>query len=237
MNLEAVIEAKPDLILAAGRENSRWYGPLNGIAPTVFLASDGLTPERETAILDIGDVVGQSEQAGQVLAEYRQKLRRAKKTLAGTIGGKPVVYLRFRRQTCVIYSRTPMIGPLLFDQLGLTPDPMVPDGMSPGGWDVLSLERLSRLRAEYIFMTINRDSEHYWEEIAQSPIWRTIPAVRHGHVHRVSRSTWFGQGILACRAMIDDVLAAAASPPDAAPSGERRAFGRKPPCGRQLNCR
>jgi ABC-type Fe3+-citrate transport system substrate-binding protein len=58
-------------------------------------------------------------------------------------------------------------------------------------------------------MSIDRDSENYWESVVQSPIWRTIPAVRHNHAVRVDRSVWFGQGVLACGAIIDDVLAAA----------------------------
>ena len=37
VNLEAVVEAKPDLILVGGSENSRLYGHLSYIAPTVII--------------------------------------------------------------------------------------------------------------------------------------------------------------------------------------------------------
>ena len=102
-----------------------------------------------------------------------------------------------------------MFGPLLFEQLGLTPDPAMPLVMSSGGWDVLSVERLSTLRAEHIFMVIDADSEAYLKGVADTPIWQDIPAARHDHVHRVASSTWLsGDGILGCQAIVNDVLAA-----------------------------
>jgi iron complex transport system substrate-binding protein len=112
--------------------------------------------------------------------------------------------------TCVIYSKGPMmVGPLLYDRLKLTPDPMVPTVMARGGWDVLSVERLSMLEAEHIFFAVDADSERYYETVAATPLWRDIPAVKHNHVHRVELRTWLNNGILAYEAMLDDVLAAA----------------------------
>jgi iron complex transport system substrate-binding protein len=102
-----------------------------------------------------------------------------------------------------------MFGPLLFDQLGLTPDPEMPMMMPGGGWDVLSVERLSTLTAEHIFMVVDPDSEIYLSRVMDTPIWRELPAVKHGHVHRVVSSTWLGgDGVLGCEAIVDDVLAA-----------------------------
>ena len=210
LNLEVVLAAKPDLIFAGSLQDGKLYGQLSKIAPTVLIASAG-DGYRENRILDVGDVVGMSKQARQRLAEYRQDLNRAKQTLAARAKGQPVAFLRFRRNTCVIYTQTAMFGPLLFEQLGLTPDPAMPMVMSSGGWDVLSVERLSTLRAEHIFMVIDTDSEAYLKGVADTPIWRDIPAARHDHVHRVASSTWLsGDGILGCQAIVNDVLAAIA---------------------------
>ncbi len=121
-----------------------------------------------------------------------------------------MLFLRFRRNTCVVYTQTTMFGPLLFEQLALTPDPYMPLVMSnSGGWDVLSVERLSTLQAEHIFMVVDRDSEWYLRRVEDTPIWRQLPAVRHGHVYRVQSSTWLGgDGVLGCQAIVSDVLAA-----------------------------
>jgi iron complex transport system substrate-binding protein len=149
-----------------------------------------------------------SEQAHRRLIEYRRRVERAKQKLTACVAGQPVVFLRFRQRTCVIYARTAMFGPLLFDKLGLTPDPAMPMTMSPGGWDVLSVERLSTLRAEHIFLVVDTDSEAYWQRVSDTPLWQNIPAVKRGSVHRVAAGTWIGgEGVLANEAIIRDVLA------------------------------
>ena len=206
--LEAVLEARPDLILVETVQDGRLYTHLCQIAPTVCLTSLG-SGDRETPILNVGDVLGMANRARRRLDDYRQRRERAQKTLAPKAKGQPVVFLRFRRNTCVIYARTTMFGPLLFEQLRLSPDPAMPMVMSSGGWDVLSVERLSKLSAEHIFMVVDPDSEAYLRGVAETPIWRNIPAVRHDHVHRVASQTWLsGEGILGCEAIINDVLAA-----------------------------
>jgi len=210
--LEAVLEVKPDLIFIETMQDDRAYAQLCKIAPTVCLTSLG-TGDRETPIFDVGDVLGMASQARRRLDEYRQRREQARKTLAPKAKGQPVAFLRFRRNTCVIYARSTMFGPLLFEQLGLLPDPAMPIVMSSGGWDVLSVERLSTLVAEHIFMVVDPDSEVYLRGVAETPIWQDIPAVKHDHVHRVASKTWLGgEGVLGCEAIIDDVLAAIAPP-------------------------
>jgi iron complex transport system substrate-binding protein len=214
ISLEAVLAAHPDLIFAGSIQDGRLYGQLSQIAPTILLASavDGY---RENRILDVGAVLGMSDQARRRLAEYRKYVDDARQVLAAQAGPKSIAFLRFRRNTCVIYTQTATFGPLLFGQLGLTPDPAVPMVMSPGGWDVLSVERLSTLRAEHIFMVVDRDSDTYLQGVANTSIWRDIPAARHDHVHRVASSTWIdGDGLLGCEAIVNDVLAAMGPEPN-----------------------
>jgi iron complex transport system substrate-binding protein len=207
VNLEIIIAAKPDLIFIANAQDGRLFDQLGKIAPTVFLSvSEGAA---DRIILDVGAAIGMRAQAEKRLAEYEHRLAGARKSLAKSIGGEPVVFLRFRMNTCVIYSRGPtMVGPLLFDRLKLTPDPMAPAVMGRGGWDVLSVERLSMLRAEHLFAVVDRGSERYYEQVAATSIWRDIPAVKHGHVHHVAAGTWLSNGILAYEAVLDDLAAA-----------------------------
>jgi len=210
INLEQVLAAKPDLIFTRGYSNARLYDQLSKIAPTVSLGGNG-SGDRENRILDVGEVLGMSAQAQRRLAEFQASLEQARERLATAANGAPVAFLRFRCNTCVIYTRASMFGPLLFEQLALTPDPAMPVVMTGGGWDVLSVERLSTLRSEYIFMVVDPDSEVYLRRVMDTPIWQDIPAVQHGHVRRVASGTWLsGDGVLGCEAIIGDVLSAIA---------------------------
>lgn len=208
VNLEAIYAARPDLIIAGSRE-LRAYGQLSQIAPTICLPTDA-SGDRELSLLDVGVAVGREEEARERLAEHRAKVAAARRILEISAPGEKVTFLRFRRGTCVIYTRSAMFGPLLFEQLALTPDPNTPDVMHSGGWDVLSVERLSTLQADHIFAIADPDSEGYLAKIAETPIWRNMPAIRAQQLHRVNAEVWLGDGVLGIEAIVDDVLAAMA---------------------------
>lgn len=210
-NLETVLSAKPDLIFAGSAQDGRLYDQLSKIAPTVFLpGGEGHFANRESVLLDVGDVVGMSKRAGRRLAEYRKRLDRARETLATVARGQSVMLLCCRERTCTVFTRTTTTSLLLFDDLQLTPEPSIPDAQPFGGWwDVLSLERLSQVRAEHIFVVADPGSEAYLQGIAVTPLWQEIPAVKHGRVHRVASNTWIGAGgVLASESIIRDVMAA-----------------------------
>ena len=210
LNLEAVLSARPDLIITGSAQDGRLYGQLSKIAPTVVFNS-GTQTDREGSLLDMGEILGLRDRALQRLAEYRQCLKRTKAAMTDNVRSQPVVFLRFRQRTCVIYTQAAMFGPLLFDELGLTPDPAMPRIANPRGWDVLSVERLASLQAEHIFAVVESDSERYFDSVAGTPVWEQIPAVRKHHVHQVAATTWIGgDGVLANEAILRDVLAALA---------------------------
>jgi iron complex transport system substrate-binding protein len=208
ISLEALLDAEPDLILVSSTQDAKLYGQLSRIAPTVVFDIP-LSGNRDAILLEVGAVLGLPQQAQQRLAAYRRRVERAKAALAKRAGGQSVVFLRFRQHTCVIYAQTTMFGPLLFDQLGLVADAAMPRSMSPGGWDVLSLERLSTLRPAHIFAVVDADSTAYYAGVTATPIWKRIPAVCDGRVHLVAATTWIGgDGVLASEAIMRDVLAA-----------------------------
>lgn len=208
VNLEAIYAAQPDLIIAGARE-LRAYDQLSLIAPTICLPTDA-SGNRELSLLDVGVAVDREQEAHQRLEKHRATVAAARDVLAKSAPGEKVTFLRFRRGTCVIYTRAAMFGPLLFEQLALTPDPNTPDVMHSGGWDVLSVERLSTLQADHVFAIIDPDSEYYLAKLAQTAIWRDIPAVRTQQLHRVDADVWLGDGVLGIEAIVDDVLAAMA---------------------------
>lgn len=206
VDLEAVLNANPDLIFAGTSRDGRLYHQLSKIAPTVCVASSTMA-DREIRLLDVGETIGMGEEARQRLDQYYERVESARQTLQAQTRGRSVSFLRFRRNTCVIYTRTTMFGPLLFDQLELEPDPEMPLVMTGGGWDVLSVERLSKLQSEYIFMVVDSDTEIYLSRVSDTPIWKKIPAVANHHVFRVDAGTWLsGDGVLGCEAIIDDVV-------------------------------
>ena len=215
ISLEAVLAAKPDLIFASNMQNGKLYGQLSKIAPTVFIGSTG-DGYRENRILDVGEVLGMQEKAERRLADT-VGVWNGKRTVIVAGQERTSRLLAIPKEHLCYYTRTAMFGPLLFEQLGLTPDPAMPEVMMGGGWDVLSIERLSDLRAEHIFMTIDPDSELYLQGVAKTPDMAKHSSSAHDHVHRIASSTWLsGDGVLGCEAILNDILAAMA--PERSPS-------------------
>lgn len=213
LNLELVLAAKPDLILASRDSDGKLYRQLERIAPTVFLPSQEGDPDaRENSLLDIGRVLGMQQQAQCRLAEYRKRLQRATSLMNAAVG-QPILLLRFSESTGMALARSTTPGLLLFDRLGLTADPAMSATRSPDGWwRILSPECLAMLHAEHVFVVFHPGSETYLHDLAQSPLWQNIAAVRRGQVYRVTSNRWLGEGgILQNEAILDDAVAAMAS--------------------------
>lgn len=210
INLEAVLAAKPDLIFAHASSDSRWFDQLSQIAPTVAIAAkEDNVDSREAILLDFGEALGIPERAKQRVAEYRDRVSRARETLAEAAQGQPVVFIRFRERRCEILNQTTATGLLLFHDLGLTPDPLMSAVQVPyKHWDVISAEHLPRLCAEHVFVVVHANSEWYFRKIVRTPLWQSIPAVQHGRVHRVAHAQWLLEvSVLQSESVIDEVLA------------------------------
>jgi iron complex transport system substrate-binding protein len=208
VNLEALYYLCPDLILTSNLQDRRLYEQLGKIAPTVYIDADSVD-RREDAVVDIGGVVGKFADAKRLLEAYQQTVRKTHDQLAAGESDRSVVFLRFRMGTCVVYSQNNMFGPLLFQELGLKPDPIMPANLPMGGWDVLSLERMSLLTADHLFYCVDGDCDRYFQDVAKTPIWQGIPAVRKGKLHRVESSLWIGgEGVLASQAILRDIMTA-----------------------------
>ncbi|MNN62849.1 Iron(3+)-hydroxamate-binding protein YxeB precursor [compost metagenome] len=71
----------------------------------------------------------------------------------------------------------------------------------------ISQEVLPELDADYIFY-INQYGQgtERLKEMTESPIWKTIPAVKNNKVFEVDASYWLGGGLIAYEKIIDDTV-------------------------------
>ncbi|MCA9879172.1 MAG: ABC transporter substrate-binding protein [Thermomicrobiales bacterium] len=191
-DLEAVASLTPDLILLS-EDQVAFLSPqtLQVIAPIVVLTA----PQADVArtLLDVGLLIGKEEQAAVRLALYDERLARAREQVAAAVGTQPVAVLSLYRGQPRLYGVTSPPGALYRD-LGLTPAPLVPLAPVDDQWWVpLSTERLPELGAEHLFLMAAE--EGLLEELSNTGLWETVPAVRDGHVYQISNeqlSAWWG---------------------------------------------
>ncbi|WP_127486650.1 ABC transporter substrate-binding protein [Paenibacillus ehimensis] len=210
MNFEAVLEAKPDLILLGfpdyGAEGK--YEKFSKIAPTYVFDDDAADDWRGT-LRTVGSLLGKSEQAEQLLKRYEEKAAQARKTLEQSIGRETVALIRVHKKGMRLYGGPDgYSGSVLYKDLGLNPPNLVKSiaWTDDGGMKVISSEVLAQLDADHLFLVVDEGRSEQAKELMNSSVWKSIPAVKKGQVHEVTTDVWMTFGLLAYEKKIDDVL-------------------------------
>ncbi|WP_152396920.1 ABC transporter substrate-binding protein [Paenibacillus guangzhouensis] len=209
-SLEALLDKKPDLIIVDGAVDAAKYELYSKIAPTYRL------PER---ILDsppdilktIADITGMPEKADSVLKAYEQKIADVKAKLHEAVGNQTVAVVRLNigEKTLALFSvKNRYIGNI-YTELGLTPHPYARDMAENHA--VLSEEKIPDVNADHIILFPSNGSwtsEENQESIKylENSLWKSMPAVKNGHVHIAERSHWQSGAITANMMKMDDLL-------------------------------
>lgn len=84
-SIEAMLVSEPDLIIGAGEVDAAQYELYSKVAPTFRLPDDVLADSRKTLTL-IAELLGLSDKAEQVLADYEARIVDVKAKLNAAIG-------------------------------------------------------------------------------------------------------------------------------------------------------
>lgn len=202
---------KPDFIIIDEEIEFLEKDCLNKIAPTYVFAQPG--EDWRSILVAMGELIGRSDKVYEVIMQYEEKARLARKTLEKSIRKQSVVCLRSSADGVYLYSgeNKGYTGPVLYKDLNLTPHPLVDKLAGSERVVRLTLDELSALKADHIFITFDK---HYNQiegderKILDSSIWKSLPAVRRNNVYEVDFMSWMNYGVLSHNKKIDDVLKA-----------------------------
>ncbi|WP_244444754.1 ABC transporter substrate-binding protein [Paenibacillus camerounensis] len=200
---EVVMELQPDLIVLhnANYAENGVYEQYAKIAPVyVFKQAAG---DLDSSVTILGELIGKQEAAADGLAAYHQKVEAAKAELAPHMDGKKALIIRFNARGMFLMGSV-YGGFVLADQLGIAKSELVAAENSLE----LSLELLPQIDADYIFLANDtaNSGETFYNELTESSLWKSVPAVQAGHVYNVDDRYWLGGGVVAYSNVIDDVL-------------------------------
>lgn len=211
-NIEALLVSEPDLIIAAGEVDAAQYELYSKVAPTYRIPDDILPDSRKTLTV-IAELLGLSDKAEQVLADYDARIVDVKAKLNEAIGDEKVVVLRMNvvdKSINIFGIHNTFVGQLLYEDLGLKA-PGFAEAMTEGNI-VLSKEVVPELDADHIIIL---PSNGTWEEESNTkaleemktdPLWKNVPAFKNGHVYPVERSYWQTGAITANGLKMDELL-------------------------------
>ncbi|MFD7440770.1 ABC transporter substrate-binding protein [Streptomyces sp. NPDC059909] len=199
LNLEAIAQLKPDLILGSQLRAADKYKELSQIAPTVFSIRPGFT-WKENFRLNAA-ALDKSAEADAKLAAYEKKA----KQLGTDLGAdKPTVSMvRYMPDKIRLYAKASFIGTIL-DDAGI---PRPANQQINDLATEVSAERIDEADADWIFTGVYGDPARTKRDTAQSnPLWKNLAAVKAGQAKDVPDETWYlGLGVTAADKVLDDL--------------------------------
>lgn len=212
INLEAVQQAKPDLILMRDSYDKNAYNALSKIAPVVAL---DLQKEEVTA-LAVARAVGQPQKGEARLHAYYGCAKQARMDIKGNIGDATVAFLRVMQKEIRLYPYSVnATNRFMYELLNLRPDPMVVALDKTKNNLAISMESLPDLQADYLVISSGYGANSAgskeaaakrYEELREDPLWQTLPAVREGHMLDVNSIIWNAHGLIAKEMAIQDLV-------------------------------
>lgn len=206
-NIEAVAAQRPDIILASPRLPETQYRLLSQIAPTLVPAvepfSQGAWKQEARFFAEALGREAPVETAIDAVEERAATLR------ANAAGNQTATLARWMPQGALLMSprlfATELLGDSGFTVLG---GDSVPKGRPHS--DPLSLENLSRLDGDWLFMaTLNAEGDDALAAAKTSPAFARLDVAKRDHVVPVDGQLWTSaSGPLAADAILDDIASA-----------------------------
>lgn len=211
-NFEAIVELQPDLIIASSFVDAEVMEKLEKIAPTVVYPWSLSLYEQ---LKYIADIVDKKPEAEAWIKKHEKKVAINKEKISALV--KPeetVAAIEIFKQTFQVAGNRNM-GYVLNDLLGLKRLPQIQEQIdAKDGFMVytegMSFEKLPEFNADYLIIKVNDaqpGSVEYFEEMQQSEIWKSLPAVKNGKVFVVPHDKWWSYTLFSTDALLDEAVA------------------------------
>ncbi|MEU3708734.1 ABC transporter substrate-binding protein [Streptomyces catenulae] len=203
-DIEKVVQAKPDVILAGQLADKQVLKQLRTIAPTVVTI--GADKSWRKSLELTGKALGRTNQAEKFLDDYDGRAAALKKDL-GKRAGASVSVARYSAKGTAVMQQGVFIGDVLND-LGFK-RPGIQAQPGKGHSTPLSEENLKEIDADWLFIgTLDPGSSEssLLKELTGKPAYRQLNAVRDHHATVIDGSKWTSLGgPQAAVSVLDDI--------------------------------
>jgi iron complex transport system substrate-binding protein len=184
INLEKTLELQPDLIIYAGTDEAD-FEALSKIAPTVIFNTFAPLDER---MLDIGGLLGKTTEAEAWLAQYKtsEAAMWAQLKAAGMKEGETASVFTYYPGDRLYVMAATGLSQVLYGEGGFKATPAIQKLLDEGtGFEEVSMEVISQYAGDRIFILtpVADEAKQSTENMLQSQIWKSLPAVKNGYVY------------------------------------------------------
>ncbi|MGW6054709.1 ABC transporter substrate-binding protein [Streptomyces sp. NPDC055189] len=203
-DVEKVLQAKPDVILAGQLADQQVLKQLQAIAPTVVTIDR--TKDWKKSLEITGKVLGKADEAGAFLKDYDTKAAEVKKNL-GDNAGASVSVARYSAKGTAVMQQGVFISDVLKD-LGFK-RPGIQNKKGEGHSTPLSDEDLKQIDADWLFIgtlgSKGPDADLF-KELEGKAAYKQLDAVKKDHTTEIDGSKWTSLGgAQAAVSVLDDV--------------------------------
>ncbi|MFI6647178.1 ABC transporter substrate-binding protein [Streptomyces sp. NPDC050529] len=203
-DIEKVVRAKPDVILAGQLADEQVLQQLRKVAPTV-VTIDG-TKDWKKALSLTGKTLGRGNRAEAFLADYDTRAAALKKDL-GAEAGKSVSVARYSAKGSAVMQQGVFISDVLKD-LGLT-RPGIQNEKGEGHSTPISDENLKEIDGDWLFigtLTSTGSDQDLVGELSEKPAYKQLKAVSNDHATVIDGTKWTSLGgAQAAVSVLDDI--------------------------------
>lgn len=189
-DMEALIGLQPDeIFIDAEFAEKLGLEKLEKIATThVINLDEGSWKDQ---LRNISKVVDREETAEEFIASYDAKAKEVSTLAKQAIGDGTVMAVRISAKGLRVYGMERPLGPILFEDLALTPAKGVESITK--NWENISKEVLPDFDADAIFVlvsSVDEGSEEVFEQLKSDPIWMGLKAVQNDQVYVITEQPW-----------------------------------------------
>ncbi|MFJ2743421.1 ABC transporter substrate-binding protein [Streptomyces sp. NPDC087440] len=209
-DIEKVLAAKPEVILAGQLADKQVLKQLQAIAPTVVTIDK--TKDWKKSLELTGKVLGKSNEAAAFVKGYGTKVGEVKAAL-GANAGKTVSVARYSAKGTAVMQQGVFISDILKDLEFKRPG--IQNEKGQGHSTPLSDEDLKQIDADWLFigtlMQKGPDAKLFGE-LKEKPAYKELGAVKNKHLTEIDGSKWTSLGgATAAMSVLDDIKTAMAS--------------------------
>lgn len=218
-SVDAIVALNPDLVITTTDESANTIAQLEKAAPVLVVRgadAANAIPQMKTNLDLVAAAVGKTEQAKQLNADFDKALADGKQKIADAgKAGEGFTMADGYKQGSTISIRMYTTGSLLgavATELGLK-NGWTGTGDKDYGLAQTDLEGLTKLKdGNFLYIANKNDGgDVFGGDLAGNAIWKNLPFVKSGNVHRLPDGIWMFGGPKSTQQFIDATVQAVTS--------------------------
>lgn len=211
-NAEKILDLKPDLVLVPtvfGEIYQEQMDQIGKIAPVYYISFD------QDPIYDIftkiANLINRKPEADAWIKDYEAEANAARAQLKQSLGDETVTIFRVEKGRLRIYLNRNFGGYTLYSGLKANAPETVEAEIAKAPFSSaieISLEKLPDYAADHMLLIVRNegDDKAAMEEIEKLDLWKNIPAVKGGRVHKLETEKYYGSDITTIRETMKEVI-------------------------------